>query len=173
MPTTNNEAETILKITTKYMPLHRAVGCFRELDEKVGKLSDNDSVKQSFAMFRRLAEGAMGGDGAAPHYERWRWYALFWLLWLTHMAAVLGNVASFPFAFYYGCRGWWFFAWPACFSILWVTCSNVDCTMTRWENDLRVKLEWPTISGFVGHYFVKPLRRLASGTDGLSGKGPS
>lgn len=156
MPTTSDEAKKILAITTKYMPLHRAVACFRELDQEVGQVSENDSVKQSFIMFRSLAEYASEGGFAATGRDRRLYLVAFYALVLLHAFLVLGNVASFFTVPFYAP---WYLAFPACFSILWVVCSNVDCVMTRWENALRVRLGMKTISGFVSHYFVKPIRR--------------
>lgn len=37
---------------------------------------------------------------------------------------------------------------------------TMDCPMTRLENHLRWRLRKPKIRGFIGHYYVKPVRRF-------------
>lgn len=37
---------------------------------------------------------------------------------------------------------------------------TLDCPITRLENHLRWRLRKPKIRGFVGHYYVKPVRRF-------------
>jgi len=59
MPTTANEAQLIIAIAHKHFPdIHRLHDMFVELDDQVGRASENDSVKSSFAMFRLLIKSA-------------------------------------------------------------------------------------------------------------------
>jgi len=82
----------------------------------------------------------------------------YWaFIWLFHSFLIFGNLASFVVAPF---NGPWYLAFPACFAIIWVTCSPADCAITNWENTVREKLGWPRIRGFIGHYYVKPVRRL-------------
>ncbi len=54
MPTTKQEAELIVKIIDKYITRSSATLLMHELNNAVGEKSDNDSVKQTFAMLTKL-----------------------------------------------------------------------------------------------------------------------
>ena len=43
--------------------------------------------------------------------------------------------------------------------LLLVFSKVLDCPLTNLENHLRKKLGMKRIGGFVGHYFIKPIRR--------------
>ena len=45
--------------------------------------------------------------------------------------------------------------------ILTVTFTREVCPLTRLENYLRTSLGIPRIGGFIGHYLVKPVKRIA------------
>jgi hypothetical protein len=109
-------------------------------------------------MFRELIEGYVHsmkqGETVASGSERVKLLILFFGLWAFHTLLIIGNIASFFVAPFYG---EWYLAFPACFAIIWVTCSDANCTLTEWENNLRAKLGWRRIRGFIGHYFLKPI----------------
>jgi|GEM_PF-2017745 len=164
MPTTTNEAVEIVRIAEHRVgaPLNEL---FTELDEKVGKGTVNPSLKQSLSMLRaasdNLKRNVLGGDDNEPFifftiFMHPRWFVLWMLLILVHAALVLTNVAAFFVAPFYGP---WYFAAPACFSILWVTFSRSECPLTRWENVIRAKMGWRPIGSFIGHYFMKYVYR--------------
>jgi len=56
MPTSNNEAENIVRISQEYIPLDKMKELFIRLDEEVGSISTNDSLKVSLKMMRNLVE---------------------------------------------------------------------------------------------------------------------
>jgi hypothetical protein len=56
MPTSNNEAENIVKISQEYIPMDKMKELFVRLDEEVGAFSNNDSLKVSLKMMRSLVE---------------------------------------------------------------------------------------------------------------------
>lgn len=56
MPTSNSEAENIVKISQEYIPLDKMKELFIRLDEEVGSISTNDSLKVSLKMMRSLVE---------------------------------------------------------------------------------------------------------------------
>jgi hypothetical protein len=56
MPTSNNEAENIVKISQEYIPMDKMKELFVRLDEEVGAFSNNDSLKVSLKMMRNLVE---------------------------------------------------------------------------------------------------------------------
>jgi len=54
----------------------------------------------------------------------------------------------------------WYIAAPIMSLVLLLTFSKViDCPLTLLENYYRKRLGMKRIGGFVGHYFLKPLRR--------------
>ena len=54
MPTSVNEARKIQEIMDEYLPLRDAREVTRRLDEEVGQLTDNESLKVSLKMLRDL-----------------------------------------------------------------------------------------------------------------------
>ena len=155
MPTTMNEARKILEISQEYIDVADLKELFTRLDAEVGKSSENDSVKQSFAMFKQFADMA---EIAVVKEHRRAKLTIYWFgVWLFHHVLIFGNLASFCVAPF---NGPWYLAFPACFAIIWVTCSPVSCALTRWENNVRKQLGWPEIKSFVGHNYVKPFRKF-------------
>jgi hypothetical protein len=77
---------------------------------------------------------------------------------LFHLFIVLGNTTAFfvlPFW-----ERWWI-SIPLCSFILWVSFSpGAGCPLTRLENTLRRSMGMPRIGGFIGHYFMGPLKRV-------------
>lgn len=155
MPTTTEEARKILEISQEYITVADLKELFTRLDAEVGQPSDNDSVKKSFVMFKQFADMAETAIITEQHKAK---LTIYWfLVWLFHHALILGNLASFVVAPF---KAPWYLAFPACFAIIWVTCSPVNCAITRWENRIRKQLGWPEIKTFIGHNYVKPFRRL-------------
>ena len=56
MPTSNDEARSIVRIMNEYLTPQDAKNITRRLDEEVGQKSDNDSLKISLEMLRSLYE---------------------------------------------------------------------------------------------------------------------
>ena len=56
MPTSNDEANNIVRIMNDYLTAEDAQSITRRLDEEVGQSSDNDSLKVSLQMLRALYE---------------------------------------------------------------------------------------------------------------------
>ena len=85
------------------------------------------------------------------------WLIAWAVLTGFHHAMVWLNLASAIVAPF---EAPWYLAAPVVFAVVWVTCSPVDCPLTRWENLIRQQLEWRTIRSFLGHYYLLPFRRL-------------
>ena len=80
-----------------------------------------------------------------------------YVLVVFHGLIVGANILAF-FILPFGTR--WYEAIPLMSIILLLTFSRrLECPLTRLENYLRRKLGMKRIGGFVGHYFVRPLRR--------------
>ena len=56
MPTSNEEAVSIVRIMNDFLSPEDAKTITRRLDEEVGQKSDNDSLKVSLGMLRALYE---------------------------------------------------------------------------------------------------------------------
>ena len=76
-----------------------------------------------------------------------------------HVAVVLGNLAAFFVLPFYAP---WYVALPACSFVFRLALVGEACPLTELENYYREKLGWKVIRTFIGHYFVKHLRRLWS-----------
>jgi hypothetical protein len=62
MPTTQDEAQNIVRIIGKYLPADKAVDLAEELDEQVGQVTTNGSLKITLRMLRDIVEQ----EGVAP-----------------------------------------------------------------------------------------------------------
>ena len=56
MPTTTSEAAQILQISSNYIEPEKLAEMLVRLDEEVGQHTDNDSLKVSLAMLRKMVE---------------------------------------------------------------------------------------------------------------------
>jgi hypothetical protein len=150
MPTTQEEAATILKISHEYFPAEKLKELFTRLDEEVGKKTENDSLKKSLQMMRMLVDPPM------PPPPLWLWGA-FYSLVITHFVLVIAEIASFfalPFL------ADWYIAIPSMTFLFFFTTSRNDCQLTNLENLMRRRLGMKRIGGFVGHYCVRPIKAL-------------
>jgi hypothetical protein len=82
---------------------------------------------------------------------------VFRLLVAAHWLLVVGFALSFvvlPF------RAPWYVALPLMTFMFSFTTTRVQCQLTNLENYLRLRLGKRRIRGFVGHYFLRPARKL-------------
>lgn len=89
----------------------------------------------------------------APWWMAWG----FRLLVAAHGLLVVGFALSFvvlPF------RAPWYVALPLMTFMFSFTTTRVECQLTNLENYLRLQLGKRRIRGFVGHYFLRPARKL-------------
>ena len=54
MVTTANEAAQMIMILLKYMPRRRAISMLEDMDFDIGKLTENESLKESIKMVLRF-----------------------------------------------------------------------------------------------------------------------
>lgn len=81
----------------------------------------------------------------------------FYFLVAFHMMVIIGNFAAFFLA---PILSPWYEALPICSFILLITCSReLKCPLTRLENYIRQELGMKRIGGFIGHYFIRPIRK--------------
>ena len=76
---------------------------------------------------------------------------------LVHSSVIVTNAIAFfvlPFATE------WYVYIPTMSSILFLTLARgIECPLTRLENYYRRKIGMNRIGGFVGHYFIRALRK--------------
>ena len=150
MPTSQSEAQKIVAISQEYIPLEKMIELFIRLDKEVGSVTTNDSLKKSLQMMRFLV------DPPLPPPPLWLRPAWLFLV-IVHVILVLGVVTSFIILPFFAP---WYIALPLCLFIWFFTTSAVDCKLTSLENVMRRRLGMKRIGGFVGHYFIKPIKKL-------------
>lgn len=85
---------------------------------------------------------------------------LLWLVVATHLIVLTGNLAA---VFWLLAYAPWYICFPAISFLSNLVVNRWDCPLTMAENAVRRKLNLPLISGFIGHYFVKPFRKQHAG----------
>jgi len=150
MPTTNSEANQIIKISQEYIQLDKLRELFIRLDKEVGQNSTNDSLKTSLTMMRMLVDPPMP---PAPFLLK----IAFYLLVIVHFILVCAISLSFLILPFYAD---WYVAVPCMAFIFFFATTRVDCQLTNLENKIRVRLGKKRIGGFIGFYMFKPLKRI-------------
>jgi hypothetical protein len=158
MPTTQNEAESIMTIATGYVPVEKRYELFKRLHEQVGMKTDNSSLAISLKMLFEQVEAALQRRQAhlkSPY--RYCWTIAFIGVVMLHTLVVCGNLMAF---FVLPVRYDPWIALPACSIIFFLILNRkLECPLTIIENCIREKIGLPPIRGFVGHYFVRPWRK--------------
>lgn len=160
MPTTREEATNIIEISTKYLPAPQLAVLFNELNEKVGRKTDNDSLKVSLQMmadFTKYVDENIVVKQGNP--RRYGYLVAFMVVVLFHIYVVLANIAAM-FLLPFWTR--WYVSIPLVSLLVQLMFTRVECPLTNIENKLRLKLGFKRISGFVGHYLYKPVRKAIS-----------
>ena len=109
--------------------------------------NDNYSIKEGFD----------NSGNSITNYQKIviRW-CVFKGVFRRHMFIVIVNImAFFILPFMYPLWMWV----PVNSFILTVTFTREVCPLTRLENYLRTSLGMSRIGGFIGHYFIKPVKR--------------
>tara|TARA_R110002020_G_scaffold472477_1_gene700628 strand:+ start:956 stop:1423 length:468 start_codon:yes stop_codon:yes gene_type:complete len=149
MPTSNNEALNIVEILDEYLDEEQARELTARLEQEIGQKTENDSLKVSLEMLKALYE-------RKPKRENLCKKAILYSIISFHMFIVVVNImAFFILPFMYPLWMWV----PVNSFILTVTFTREVCPLTRLENYLRTSLGMSRIGGFIGHYFIKPVKR--------------
>jgi hypothetical protein len=82
---------------------------------------------------------------------------MFYVLVTAHIALVIGVLAAFFVLPFYEP---WYVALPLMTFIWFFSTTRVECKLTNAENELRGKLGMKKIGGFVGHYFIRPIKKI-------------
>ena len=150
MPTSKDEAHSIVEILDEYLDEGQARELTARLEQEIGQKTDNDSLKVSLEMLKALYSKRPKKIDALKK-------CLLYLIILFHTFVIVVNMAAFfILPFYYPLWVWM----PLNSFILTVTFTREICPLTRVENYIRTSLGMSRIGGFLGHYFVKPVKRL-------------
>lgn len=150
MPTSQQEAFSIVEILDEYLDEGQARELTARLEQEIGQKTDNDSLKVSLEMLKALYSKKPNRIDSAKK-------CLLYSVILFHHFVILVNItAFFILPFLYPLWVWM----PLNSFILTVTFTREICPLTKLENYLRTSLGMSRIGGFIGHYFVKPLKKL-------------
>ena len=81
---------------------------------------------------------------------------LFYLVVISHHAAILGFIISTPLVIIY--EPLWI-SLPLITWIFYLIFGKLECPFTVWENVLRRKLKKPKIKTFIKHYYLDRIRK--------------
>ena len=150
MPTSQQEAFGIVEILDEYLDEDQARELTARLEQEIGRKTDNDSLKVSLEMLKALYS-------KKPKRIDQLKKGLLYFIVAFHMFVIIVNIAAFfVLPFLYPLWVWM----PLNSFILTVTFTREICPLTRLENKLRTSLGMSRIGGFIGHYFVRPFKKL-------------
>jgi hypothetical protein len=152
MPTSVEEANSIMEIMDDFLDADDARELTARLEHEVGQGTDNDSLKVSLEMLKELYKDRTG----SKKKELAKKIALYSLITFHCFVVTVNIVAFFILPFLYPLLVWM----PLNSFILTVTFTREICPLTRLENYIRTSLDMPRIGGFLGHYMVRPVKKF-------------
>jgi len=145
-----SDTNSIVEILDDFLDEDQARELAARLEDEIGGKTDSKSLKY---LLYRLNAAYSKRPLRAEHFKRCLLYALI----VAHLFVVFVNIAAFfitPFL----CPIWiWM---PINSFIITVTFTRQVCPLTKLENYLRTSVGMPRIGGFVGHYVVRPIRKV-------------
>ena len=153
MPTSVEEAGSIVELLDEYLDENQARELTARLEHEIGQHTDNDSLRISLEMLKALYE-------RKPEKKNYlKKCSLYFIIGL-HFCVIFTNIAAFfILPFMYPVWVWV----PLNSFILTVTFTREVCPLTRLENSVRTSLGMNRIGGFIGHYLVRPIRKILKG----------
>ena len=152
MPTSVQEANSIVEIMDDFLDADDARELTARLEQEIGQHTDNDSLKVSLEMLRELYKDKTG----SRKKDLAKKIALYTLVTFHYFVITVNIVAFFILPFLYPLLVWM----PLNSFILTVTFTREICPLTRLENYIRTSLGMPRIGGFIGHYLVRPIKKI-------------
>jgi len=152
MPTSVEEANGIMEIMDDFLDADDARELTARLEHEIGQHTDNDSLKVSLGMLKELYKDKTG-KRKKNLLKRTALYSMV----VFHSFVIVVNISAFfALPFLYPLWVWM----PIDSFILTVTFTREICPLTRLENSIRTSLDLPRIGGFIGHYYIKPIKGL-------------
>ena len=152
MPTSVEEANSIMEIMDDFLDADDARELTARLEHEVGQGTDNDSLKVSLEMLKELYKDKTG----SRKKDLYKKTCLYSLIAFHSFAVTVNIIAFFVLPFLYPLLVWM----PLNSFILTVTFTREICPLTRLENYIRTSLGMPRIGGFLGHYAVRPIKNF-------------
>lgn len=149
---TNDDSPRIVALALTYLSDDKLTELLIKLDEEIGKKSNNEITKKFLSSLRSFV------DKPLPPAPFWLWIS-FYILVVLHVILVFGELGSFFILPFYTP---WYVALPTMTFIWFFSTTKVECKLTNLENVMRKRLGMKKIGGFVGHYFLKPIKVIWS-----------
>jgi len=147
----HDDAPKLVALAKSFVPSDKQKDFFVKLDEDLGQKSSDANVKQLFAAARLIVDPPFV---PAP-FALW---VAFYALVGAHLTLVFAVILSFFLLPFYAP---WYIALPLMAFIWFFSTTSVECKLTQLENVIRKRLGLKRIGGFVGHYLIRPARRMA------------
>ena len=155
MPTSVEEAGSIVELLDEYLDENQARELTARLEHEIGQHTDNDSLRISLEMLKALYE-------RKPEKKNYlKKYSLYLVVCMHFCVIFTNSAAFFILPFMYPVWVWV----PLNSFILTVTFTREVCPLTRLENSIRTSLGMNRIGGFIGHYLVRPVRKILRGDE--------
>lgn len=144
-----NDLQKLSEILNQFLDEDQAREFTSKIEQEVAQKTDDKRL-------RSLLETLSSLYNIKPKRKEYAKKTVLILLIAFHMCVVGINITAFfilPFL-----HPLWIWM-PINSFILTVTFTREICPLTKLENYLRTSLGLPRIGGFIGHYFVRPVRR--------------
>jgi hypothetical protein len=146
----SQEMESIAEILDDFLEEEQARELVSRLEQEIGQKSSDVHLRSRLKSLKAFY-------AKRPIKKEHLKYALLYMIISFHVFVICVNLtAFFILPFLYPLWVWM----PMNSFILTVTFTREVCPLTRFENYLRTSLGLNRIGGFIGHYFVKPIRRI-------------
>ena len=149
MPTSTEEAHSIVEILDEYLDETQARELTARLEQEIGQKTDNDSLKVSLEMLKALY------SRRPKKIDSFKRACLYFVIAFHFFVITVNISAFFILPFLYPLWVWM----PLNSFILTVTFTREICPITKLENYLRTSLGMSRVGGFIGHYIVRPIKK--------------
>ena len=149
MPTSREEAHSIVEILDEYLDETQARELTARLEQEIGRKTDNDSLKVSLEMLKALY------SRRPNKIDSFKKACLYFVIAFHFFVIIVNISAFFILPFLYPLWVWM----PLNSFILTVTFTREICPITRLENYLRTSLGMSRVGGFIGHYIFRPIKK--------------
>lgn len=146
----SKEIQGVMEILDDFLEEKQARELVARLEQEIGDKSDDKDLKKRLKALRQFYERR------PIRKEHFKLIFLYSVISFHFFVIFVNVLAFFLLPFIYPLWVWM----PLNSFILTVTFTREVCPLTRLENYLRTSLGMSRIGGFIGHYMVKPFRRI-------------
>jgi hypothetical protein len=168
MPTTDEEARTIVRTMLEHLEPHAAAAVAHKLWDRVGQHTANSSVRETMLMLRDGVDRVVGPPPCPPLVQ-----TLIGVIVAAHWLMILGNAFSgvvlVGAMLYSVAPPTWAIALPLLTFLVWHSSSRVaDCPLTTIEDRVRRSYGQPPIKAFLSFYAIRHIRCWLAARHGRS-----